>query len=60
MTKEDDAQMLEAMRKRTVAEPQNAEAWRDLVSFILNTREGMNACWKGSTLTYPISRSSRF
>ena len=35
MTKEDDAQMLEAMWKRTVAEPQIAEAWRDLVSFIL-------------------------
>ena len=27
MTKEDYAQMLEAMRKRTVAEPQIAEAW---------------------------------
>ena len=25
MTKEDDAQMVEAMWKRTVAEPQNAE-----------------------------------
>ena len=35
MTKEDYAQMLEAMRKRTVAEPQNAEAWRDLVNCIL-------------------------
>ena len=45
MTKEDYAQMLEAMWKRTVAEPQNAEAWRDLASCILwyNTREGMNA-----------------
>ncbi len=30
MTKEEYTQMLEAMRKRTVAEPQNAEAWRDL------------------------------
>jgi len=30
MTKEEYAQMLKAMRKRTVAEPQNAEAWRDL------------------------------
>ena len=29
MTKEEYAQMLEAMRKRTVAEPQNADAWRD-------------------------------
>lgn len=28
MTKEERAQMLEAMRKRTVSEPQNAEAWR--------------------------------
>ena len=27
MTKEEYAQMLEAMRKRTVAEPQNAEVW---------------------------------
>lgn len=27
MTKEERAQMLEAMRKRTVSEPQNAEAW---------------------------------
>ena len=35
MTKEDYAQMLEAMRKRTVAEPQIAEAWRDLASCIL-------------------------
>lgn len=30
MTKEQYEQMLEAMRKRTVSEPQNAEAWRDL------------------------------
>ena len=35
MTKEDYAQMPEAMRKRTVAEPQNAAAWRDLASCIL-------------------------
>ena len=28
MTKEDYAQMLEAMRKRTVAEPQNADDLR--------------------------------
>ena len=35
MTKEDYAQMLEEMRKRTVSEPQNAEAWRDLASCIL-------------------------
>ena len=35
MTKEDYAQMLEAMRKRMVAEPQNAETWRDLASCIL-------------------------
>ena len=28
MTKEEYAQMLETMRRRTVAEPQNAEAWR--------------------------------
>ena len=35
MTKEDYAQMLEAMWKRTVVEPQNAETWRDLASCIL-------------------------
>ena len=35
MTREEYAQMLEAMWKRTVAEPQNAEAWRDLASCIL-------------------------
>ena len=29
MTKEEYVQILEAMRKRMVAEPQNAEAWRD-------------------------------
>ena len=30
MTKEEYLQMLETMRRRTVAEPKNAEAWRDL------------------------------
>ena len=35
MTKEEYAQMLEAMWKRTVAELQNAETWRDLASCIL-------------------------
>ena len=35
MTKEEYAQMREAMRKRTVAKPQIAEAWRDLASCIL-------------------------
>ena len=43
MTKEEYEQMLEVMWKRTVAEPQNAEAWRGCNEIFMQSQRGLAA-----------------